>query len=194
MPTLYIIAGPNGAGKTTFARRFLAEETSTLEFVNADAIAQGLSPYDPDAAAMAAGRLMIARLRELMNQRVSFALETTLSGLSYRPWLAEMRAAGYEIQLDFLWLPEARQSIQRVARRVQLGGHNIPTDVIQRRHRKGLKNLFRVYRPLLHRWTLFNNTESPPQRIAEELNGNLRVYDLQQFAEIEKLMESNGHE
>ena len=143
---------------------------------------------------LTAGRLMLTRLCELTNQRVSFAFETTLSGRGYRPWLIEMRSVGYDIQLDFLWLPEAHQSIQRVAKRVQLGGHNIPTEVIQRRHRKGLANFFQICRPLLDRWTLFNNTQLPPQRIAEECDGTLRVYDLEQFAGAEKLPEANSHE
>ena len=102
MPTLCIIAGPNGAGKTTFARRFLSGEAAVLEFVNADSIAQGLAPYAPEAAAMAAGRLMLARLRDLFAQRQSFAFETTLSGRAYRPLLTETKAAGYRIELDFV--------------------------------------------------------------------------------------------
>ena len=126
MPTLYIIAGPNGAGKTTFARRFLSGERSVFEFVNTDPIAQGLAPYAPEAATVAAGRLMIARLREPSALGTDFALETTLSGLTYQRLFAEMKALGYRRELNFLWIPKPENSINRVARRVSQGGHHIP--------------------------------------------------------------------
>lgn len=184
MPTLYIVAGPNGAGKTTFARRFLAGENSVFEFVNADAIAQGLAPYEPEKAAVAAGRLMLTRLRELFDRRESFAFETTLSGRAYRLLLAEMKAAGYRIELDFLWLPEPERSIDRVAERVVQGGHHIPEDVIRRRHSKGLRNLFQIYRPLLDQWTLHDNSLSPTQLIAWEEDGDLTILDLDGFAKV----------
>lgn len=194
MPTLYIIAGPNGAGKTTFARRFLAGESSSLEFVNADSIAQGLSPYAPESAAMAAGRLMLTRLRGLFARRESFAFETTLSGRAYRPLLKEMKEAGYRIELDFLWLPFPEQSITRVAKRVTQGGHDIPLDVIRRRHFKGLRNLFQIYRPLLDRWTVQDNTHSPSQKIVSESGGNLLVLDFEAFAKIELIVEDKENE
>ena len=194
MPTLYIIAGPNGAGKTTFARRFLAGENAVLEFINADSIAQGLSPYDPEAAAMAAGRLMLTRLRALFAQKSSFAFETTLSGRAYRLLLAEMKAAGYRIELDFLWLPEPERSIDRVAERVIQGGHHIPEDVIRRRHTKGLRNLFEIYRPLLDQWTLHDNSRSPAQIIAWEEDGDLTIMDLEGFAKITSIVEAKDHE
>lgn len=190
MPTLYIIAGPNGAGKTTFARRFLAGENSIFEFVNADSIAQGLAPYEPEKAAVAAGRLMLTKLRELFDRRESFAFETTLSGRAYRLLLAEMKAAGYRIELDFLWLPEPEQSISRVARRVVAGGHHIPEEVIRRRHAKGLRNLFQVYRPLLDRWTLYENTDSRALTIAQEESGDLVVWDVEEFAKITDLTDN----
>lgn len=191
-PTLYIIAGPNGAGKTTFARQFLSTKTPPPEFINADSIAQGLSPYNPEAAAMAAGRLMITRLRELAAQRETFAFETTLSGRAYRPLLTEMKARGYQIELDFLWLPYPEQSITRVAKRVVQGGHHIPEDVIRRRHSKGLKNLFSIYRPLLNRWSLFDNERSPIHLIARETSGGLMVLDMEAFAEVEKITEGES--
>ena len=190
MPTLHIIAGPNGAGKTTFARQLLSGEVPPLEFVNADSIAQGLAPYDPEGAAMAAGRLMLIRLRELAEQRVSFAFETTLSGRAYRPWLAELKESGYRIELDFLWLPFPSQSIDRVARRVTQGGHHIPEEVIRRRHSKGLQNLFSLYRPLLDRWSIHINTGFPAHEIARETNGSLLILDMEAFAKIENIIDS----
>lgn len=194
MPTVYIIAGPNGAGKTTFARRFLTGDNLGMEFVNADSIAQGLAPYAPETAAIAAGRLMITRLRELSKRQESFAFETTLSGRAYVPFLKDLRAAGYRIELDFLWLPAPEQSIDRVAERVIQGGHHIPTEVIRRRHAKGLRNLFEIYRPLLDRWTLRDNTHSPALKIATGLAGDLLVLNLEAFAKIEQIVEDKGDE
>lgn len=194
MPTVYIIAGPNGAGKTTFARRFLNAEAPGVEFINADSIAQGLAPYAPETAAIAAGRLMITRLRELSARRESFAFETTLSGRAYVPFLKDLRAAGYRIELDFLWLPFPEQSITRVAKRVTQGGHHIPTDVIHRRHSKGLRNLFEIYRHLLDRLTIFDNTVSPTREIAIEEGGSLMVLDFKAFAVIEQIVQGGFDE
>ncbi len=194
MPTVYIIAGPNGAGKTTFARRFLTGDNLGMEFVNADSIAQGLAPYAPETAAIAAGRLMITRLRELSARAESFAFETTLSGRAYVPFLKTLRASGYRIELDFLWLPFPEQSINRVAKRVTQGGHHIPTEVIRRRHSKGLRNLFQVYRPHLDRWAVLDNTHSPAQEIATETNGNLLVLNLEAFANLEEIVQYKADE
>ena len=133
---------------------------------------------------MAAGRLMIVRLRELSAQKVSFAFETTLSGRAYRPMLAEMREAGYRIELHFLWLPYPEQSIDRVAERVIQGGHHIPEEVIRRRHSKGLKNLFSFYRSTLDQWSLYDNTRPPARLIAQETSGDLVVLNLEGFAKI----------
>ena len=79
-PQLWVIAGPNGSGKTSFARQYLPLYAHIRHFVNADLIAAGLSPFDPDAAALRAGRLMLAEIRRLADQRMDFAFETTLSG------------------------------------------------------------------------------------------------------------------
>jgi len=117
-PQLYIIAGPNGAGKTTFAGKYLSQFTSSREFVNADDIARRLSPANPEAAAIRAGREMLERIDQLANQKVSFSIETTLSGRSYVPWLRKLKEQGYEIHLVFLWLPDVELSITRVADRV----------------------------------------------------------------------------
>jgi len=141
-PKLYIIAGPNGAGKTTFARKFLPTCTTSREFVNADIIAQRLSPSNPEAVALRAGREMLERINVLAAQRVDFAIETTLSGKTYLPWLRNIKASGYELHLYFLWLPNVQMSIMRVTDRVRKGGHNIPESVIRRRYSTGIKIYF----------------------------------------------------
>ncbi len=155
MPNLFIIAGPNGAGKTTYVKRFLLQEMQCREFVNADLIAAGLSPFAPDKAAYEAGRIMLNRLRELAARREDFSFETTLSGRAYAPLLRDLRAAGYRIRLDFLWIQNLGITNQRVRQRVAKGGHNIPEDVQLRRFHLGVRNLAELYRPLIDYWRLF---------------------------------------
>jgi predicted ABC-type ATPase len=185
MPNLFVIAGPNGAGKTTYARRFLPEEMRTREFVNADLIAAGLSPFAPDKAAYEAGRIMLNRLRELAAQRADFSFETTLSGRTYAPLLREMRAAGYRIRMDFLWIPQLGVTRQRVRQRVAKGGHDIPDEVQLRRFHLGVRNLATLYRPLLDHWRLYDNTYDQPHLVAEEEHGFLKVADAVKLAQIE---------
>ena len=185
MPNLFVIAGPNGAGKTTYARRFLPEEMHTREFVNANLIAAGLSPFAPDQAAFEAGRIMLHRLRELTAQRANFSFETTLSGRTYAPLLREMRAAGYRIRIDFLWIPELGLTRQRVRQRVAKGGHDIPDAVQQRRFHLGIRNLATLYRPHLDHWRLYDNTSAHPHLVAEEKDGVLTVADAGMLAQIE---------
>ncbi len=185
MPNLFIIAGPNGAGKTTYARRFLPEEMRTREFVNADLIAAGLSPFAPDKAAFEAGRIMLRRLRELVAQRANFSFETTLSGRGYASLLMDMRAAGYHIWMDFLWVPHLDVTRHRVRQRVTKGGHDIPDEVQRRRFHLGVRNLATLYRPLLDHWRLYDNTHPAPALVAEEKAGRLTVADAAKLALIE---------
>ncbi len=155
MPNLFVVAGPNGAGKTTYMRRFLPEEMRCWEFVNADLIAAGLSPFAPEKAAFEAGRIMLTRLRELAGRRVDFSFETTLSGRTYALLFRELRAAGYRIRLDFLWIPDLAITNSRVRQRVTKGGHDIPEDVQRRRFHLGVRNLAELYRPLIDYWRLW---------------------------------------
>lgn len=186
MPNLFVVAGPNGAGKTTYVRRFLPEEMKCREFVNADLIAAGLSPFAPDKAAFPAGRIMLGRLRELAARREDFSFETTLSGRSYAPLLREWRAAGYRIRLDFLWIPNLGITNERVMERVTKGGHNIPEEVQLRRFHLGIRNLAELYRPLIDYWRLYDNTGDHPFLTAEEEDGVLRVVDARRLAHIEQ--------
>lgn len=161
-PTLYIIAGPNGAGKTTFARKFLPKYAECTQFVNADLIALGLSPFAPETAALRAGRLVLERIDEFSRQRVDFGVETTLAGRSYAPLFRRLKGDGYRIHLFFLWLPEVDTTIARVADRVRRGGHHVPEEDVRRRYVRGLRNFAEVYRPLLDGWILFDNTGQTP--------------------------------
>jgi predicted ABC-type ATPase len=177
MPTLYIIAGPNGAGKTTFARRFLPEESGQLEFVNVDLIARGLSPFDPDAAASAAGRIALARIGRLIKERKTFAWETTLSGRTTKGWVQKAKEAGFFVKLVFIWIQSLEESIDRIRRRVREGGHDVPVRDIRRRFLKTLRNFFHDYCPLADAWKLFDNSKDSLRLVAIQKNGRTVIRD-----------------
>jgi predicted ABC-type ATPase len=162
MKKIIIVAGPNGAGKTTFARSFLPLEAQCLQFINADLIAAGLSPFAPEAAAIQAGRLMLGKIRECFRRGENFAFETTLSGLGYLRSIREWRNAGYWVSLWFLALPTAEAAAVRVAERVRQGGHGIPEDVIRRRFAAGWRNFERYYRGSVDDWVLYDNSGIVP--------------------------------
>ena len=187
MSKLFVIAGPNGAGKTTYARDFLPAEMRCLEFVNADLIAAGVSPFAPDRAAFEAGRIMILRLRRLLAGRKDFAFETTLSGYGHVALLQEARTAGYRIRLDFLWIESLDIARERIRERVRKGGHDIPDPVQQRRFRKGIRMLVEHYRPLLDEWTIYDNTGEQPRPVVSQKDGVVIVDDPMRLAAIEAL-------
>jgi predicted ABC-type ATPase len=186
MPTLYIIAGPNGVGKTTFADRYLPDEAKQLEFVNADLIARGLSPYDPEAAAMEAGRIALTRIRELISSRIGFTWETTMSGKTAIVWLRQAREAGYILKTYFLWVRNPETTIRRIRQRVVEGGHAITEDVSRRRFFKTIQNFFTIYRPLMTSWKLYENELLGPRLLAVEKYGRLVVRDPAQFAQMQR--------
>jgi len=186
MPTLFIIAGPNGVGKTTFADRYLPDEAKQLEFVNADLIARGLSPYDPEAAAMEAGRIALTRIRELIASRTGFTWETTMSGKTAVVWLRQAREAGYVLKAYFLWVRNSETTILRIRQRVVEGGHAISEDVSRRRFFKTIQNFFTIYRPLMTSWKLYENELLGPRLLAVEKYGRLVVRDPAQFAQMQR--------
>jgi len=188
-PKLYIIAGPNGAGKTTFAVSFLPKYVDCFEFVNADLIAGGLSPFNAARADLPAGKLMLERINFLARNRVDFAFETTLSGKSYLNLLRQIKESGYHICLFFLWIPDVRLALQRVADRVKRGGHNIPSDTVRRRFERGIYNFFHLYRSLCDMWMLFDNSTDDPAVIAYEIASHLKIVDNSLFAGIKKKVE-----
>ncbi|NDC61970.1 MAG: Zeta toxin family protein [Betaproteobacteria bacterium] len=162
---IIIIAGPNGAGKTTFARDFLPAEAQTLRFINADLIAAGLAPFNPESASFKAGRLMLEEIDECVAAGHSFAFETTLSGLVYVKKIAIWQQLGYQVKLWFLSLPNEDVAVSRVASRVLQGGHHIPEDVIRRRFKTGWVNFQERYRKAVDSWALFDSYHRPPQLI-----------------------------
>lgn len=167
---ILIIAGPNGAGKTTFAREYLPHEAACPDFINADLIAAGLSPFQPEAASLRAGRLVVEEIRGRVRQRRSFAFETTLSGLSYARQIPAWRAAGYGVQLIFLQLPSVELALARIAARVSQGGHSVPDTVVRRRFLAGAQNFRSVYRTLVNHWLLYDNSGDRPDLIDQGEN------------------------
>jgi len=163
---LYIISGPNGAGKTTASYTVLPKILHCKEFVNADEIARGLSPFNPSGMAIEAGKLMLKRIDELLQKEESFSIETTLSTRSYFKLVETAHQKGYDVTLLYFWLKSPEQAIERVARRVSEGGHGIPQDIIVRRYWAGLNNLFNIYMPIVDSWLLVDNSATPRTIVA----------------------------
>jgi predicted ABC-type ATPase len=164
-PRCLIIAGPNGAGKTTFARDYLSEIAGLIHFINADLIAGGMSPLQPQLAAVAAGKFVLRELDRLVEAKADFAFESTLSGLQYAKRIQLWKRRGYWIEIAYLRLASPQLALRRVAARVRQGGHNVPrTDVI-RRFKRGWTNFLDIYRPLADRWTIYENSGAAPKLV-----------------------------
>jgi predicted ABC-type ATPase len=187
-PRIIVLAGPNGAGKSTSSRALLAETLKIPTFVNADTIAQGLSGFAPEAVAIESGRIMLERLQELAAERTDFAFETTLAARSYVRWLTKQQQSGYRVELFYFWLASPELAIARVAHRVQNGGHSIPVETIRRRYHRSVQNLLHLYLPIVHEWTIYNNSrEDEAQLVARGLHdGVTTVYDTDVWEMIKK--------
>jgi len=158
-----VIAGPNGAGKTTLARTYLLRDARVIHFINADLIASGLSPLQPELAAVAAARLVLAEIERLSRMRADFAFESTLSGRGYAQRLQMLKRTGYEIEIVYLRLESVDLALQRVAARVRQGGHNVPPADVRRRFERGWQNFSEVYRPLADTWAVYDNSSGVPR-------------------------------
>ncbi|MFY0599827.1 MAG: zeta toxin family protein [Cyclobacteriaceae bacterium] len=175
MKKMYIIAGPNGAGKTTLSYTILPEIFDCDEFINADEIAKGISPLNPEKAGIRAGRLMLGRIKELLIQGESFAFETTLATKSYQGFIKNAREFGYDVTLLFLSLDSSELAIHRVKTRVIEGGHNIPIQTIERRYSNGLINFFKIYRAIVNKWVLVDNSTENFEFIAEGFDSEVII-------------------
>ncbi len=185
MPNVYVIGGANGSGKTTVARILLPNFLDVFEYVNADQIAAGLSPFNPESVAIQAGRLMLDRLDTLVKERADFAFETTLAARNFARFLRKCKAYGYTINLIYFWLQTPELAIERVTRRVESGGHNIPLEVIRRRYERGQRNLTQLYLPLCDTWIIYDNSEDNPRLIAAlGINQQLIIDDPETFRQI----------
>ena len=172
---LYIIAGCNGAGKTTASFTILPEVLDCKEFINADEIAKGLSPFQPESVAMQAGRIMLARMDELLQKGETFAFETTLATKSYKQKIEWAQANGYKVTLLFFWLDSPNMAKKRVAQRVAEGGHNIPLETIERRYHNGITNLFAIYIDMVDICYIFDNSEGERTPIAKKYKGEKEI-------------------
>ena len=185
---LYIIAGCNGAGKTTASFTILPEILGCKEFINADEIAKGLSPFQPESVAMQAGRIMLARMDELLQKGETFAFETTLATKSYKQKIEWAQANGYEVTLLFFWLDSPNMAKKRVAQRVAEGGHSIPSQTIERRYHNGITNLFAIYIDMVDICYIFDNSEGRKELIAQkERHKDIVIYNNDKF----NLMKNN---
>ncbi len=195
MPDLVVIAGPNGAGKSTAAPRLVGERLGIAEFVNADVIASGLSAFSPESVAIEAGRIMLARLDALAKEGKNFAFETTLASRGFARWIDGLRKnRGYRFHLVFVWLPSAEHAVQRVARRVQMGGHSIPEDVIRRRYDRGIRNFLTLYAPIADSWQIHENVLHPRLIAKKEERALPQIVDEGAWRMIEKQAEVRERE
>ena len=178
MPNLYVISGCNGAGKTTASYTMLPEIIKCKEFINADEIAKGLSPFQPEKAAIQAGRIMLLRIQEMLRLKEDFAIETTLATKSYAKFIESAQQEGYYVTLIYFWLNSPELAIRRVQERVKSGGHNVPDDVIRRRYDAGRYNLFTLYTPVADFWMVIDNSVNPFELIAEgKKNEAVTIYN-----------------
>ena len=191
MKKLFIIAGCNGAGKTTASYTILPEILDCKEFVNADEIARGLSPFQPEKAGIEAGRLMLKRIKGLLDSGENFAFETTLATKSYINLIVNAKDKGYQITCLFFWLCSVDLAISRVKSRVREGGHNIPEDVIRRRYKSGLQNFFKLYLPKVDNWMFVDNSGDTYEIIAEGSIDEKNINNKALWNEIKQEYDSN---
>jgi predicted ABC-type ATPase len=184
MKKLYIIAGCNGAGKTTASYTILPEILDCDEFVNADEIAKGLSPFRPEKAGIQAGRLMLQRIKSLITKEQDFAFETTLATKSYKNFVADTQTDGYSVTLIFFYLSSQDLAVKRVETRVKEGGHDIPENVIRRRYENGLKKFFNIYSSIVDEWMFIENSGEPYQLIAQKTKSEVKIYIDQIWSEL----------
>jgi predicted ABC-type ATPase len=175
MANLYIIAGCNGAGKTTASYSMLPDMLNCHEFVNADEIAKGISPFQPEKAAIDAGRIMLHRIKDLTNQQIDFALETTLASKTYVKFIKNAKEKGYFVTLIFFWLSSPELASERVKTRVENGGHNIPPEVIYRRYKSGIRNLNKLYIEIADYWMIIDNSTPPYNLVADGIKDERSV-------------------
>ncbi|HVE44863.1 MAG TPA: zeta toxin family protein [Gammaproteobacteria bacterium] len=175
MPHVIIIAGSNGSGKSTAAPVLLQDAVHIKDFVNADVIAQGLSAFQPEKAAIQAGRIMLDRIKTLAKEKTNFAFETTLASRTFAGWIETLKEQGYHFHLVFLWLKNAELAISRVADRVKIGGHSVPETTIRRRYISGLKNFFNLYCPIANSWQLYDNSNNKLTLMASNIQATVNI-------------------
>jgi predicted ABC-type ATPase len=157
-----------------------------MEFVNADLIAGGLSPFAPDRAAIQAGRIMLEQIHSLGKRGVDFGFETTLSGKTQLKLFRDLKKKGYHIHLFFLWVNSIDIALRRIEQRVRNGGHSVPEAIVRRRFEKSLFNFFNLYQPIVESWAIFDNSQEIPKMIAFEESRILKIIDPDLFDRLSK--------
>jgi predicted ABC-type ATPase len=194
VPSLYIISGCNGAGKTTASFTFLPELLNIKEFVNADEIARGLSPFQPENVAIEAGKIMLRRMSDLLSSHIDFAFETTLSSRTFIGFIERAKNEGYTVSLLYFWLNSVNLAVERVKARVASGGHDIPEAVIQRRYYAGIKNFLTLYSDKVDSWLLIDNSKGDPELIANsDLNSKIDVLDNEKWEIVRNIKDYDKH-
>ncbi len=183
---MYIIAGPNGTGKTTFAKEFLPHYAKCRKFVNADLIAEGLSPFSPSLVSIKAGRLLLEQINDFIEEGEDFAIESTLAGRTYISLIEKIKRQNYSIHIFFLWIPDVRLARARIKQRVEEGGHDVPAEDVKRRFHRSTINFFKFYGPLSDSWILFDNSTQKPAMAASKTKGQLIVMNKALFKRILK--------
>jgi len=190
-PKIIAIAGCNGAGKSTLAPHLLRDAFDLKDYVNADTIAQGLSAFAPEKAAVEAGKIMLRRLRELASKRISFAFETTLASKTYAKWIVELKSAEFEFYLLYLWLESPDLAVLRVRERVLAGGHSVPEETIRRRYFRGLNNFFELYQPLADNWAIYNSSSLDKIKVVAKFGkGKTEILESETWIKICDIAES----
>jgi predicted ABC-type ATPase len=184
VPTIYILAGPNGSGKTTLAREFLPRGIHCLNFLNADLLAQGLSPFDVTVAGLRAGRFLLQEFDHNVANGISFGIETTLSGLTYLNRFKDAKEKGFRIVLFYIWVGSAKLSIERIKHRVSKGGHHVPSKDVIRRFGRSIRHFFNHYRPLADKFYVFDNRDQKPVMIAFGTSTDQTVIDATLYTEL----------
>jgi predicted ABC-type ATPase len=183
---MFIIAGCNGAGKTTASFGILPTILNCKEFINADEIAKGLSPFQPETVSFEAGRIMLHRIDELLDKEIDFAFETTLASKSFAHTIQKAQEKDYFVSLLFFWLNSIALAKQRVKTRVSEGGHDIPEAVIERRYERGIKNLFDIYLPICDNVMVFDNSDKIPVLIMTKTNNdNVEIINSERYKNLQ---------
>jgi len=190
--SLYVIAGCNGAGKTTACLTILPDILICKEFVNADEIARGISPFNPSSVAITAGKIMMKRIDELLEHNETFAIETTLASKLFTKTINTAQSKGYTVALLYFWLQSVDMAKKRVEERVKSGGHNVEANVIERRYRSGIKNLFELYAPIVDTFCIYDNTVYLEQIAQKEFKRNeLYIHNKEKYALLEDYYGNN---
>jgi len=187
MPNLFIIAGCNGAGKTTASYTVLPEMLDCREFVNADEIAKGLSPFNPESMSLQAGRILISRVKELLSQKADFAVETNLTAKSYKNFIKKARGRKYRVGLVFFWLDSPELALSRVEERKRNGGHGVPEEVVRRRYVEGVRNFFEIFSKIVDEYIIIDNSNTPSEIVAECKDKILKIYNEKKYETLQKI-------